>query len=73
MVFEKSFTGYIKKLIKTAERDKMSVYKEMYDFYLAMHQQNNHKRLVLIEETLAWAVSKVEKKPMAETIFYKYK
>ncbi|MGB4831133.1 MAG: hypothetical protein WBP31_07355 [Chitinophagales bacterium] len=71
--FEKSFTGYIKKLIKTAEREKSGVYKEMYDFYLIMHRQNNHKRLVLIEETLAWAVSKVENKPLSETIFYKYK
>lgn len=71
--FEKAFTTYLKKLIKTPTREQLDVFKIMFTYFKDMHLQNNHRRLVLIEEVLAWTSSKINQKPLTETVFYKYK
>jgi hypothetical protein len=71
--FEKTFIAHLKKLIKTPVLEQESIFEEMYHFYRDMFIQNNDKKLVLIEETLAWACSRYTRKPIAETMYIKHK
>jgi len=70
--FEKSFTSYMRKLNKTPKNEQIEVFKEMFEFYKGMNAVNKKRRLVLIEETLAWTSSKVSGRPISETIYDKY-
>lgn len=70
--FEKSFSSFMRKLIKTPHAEQMKVFKEMFDFYKSMLIENKSKRLILIEETLAWTRSKIDGRPLSETIYDKY-
>ena len=71
--FEKAYITHLKKLIKTPVLEQESIFEEMYHFYKDMFIQNNDKKLVLIEETLAWACSRYTRKPIAETMYIKHK
>ncbi len=70
--FEKSFTAYMRKLNKTPKPEQLEIFKEMFEFYKNMNAVNKKRRLVLIEETLAWTASKITGRPISETIYDKY-
>ncbi len=70
--FEQLFCTYIKKLVKTPKDELTSVFHEMFEVFLILKNETNENIYMLMSETLAWCKSKIEKKLILETIYYKY-
>ncbi|MFI5172698.1 MAG: hypothetical protein ACHQFW_09915 [Chitinophagales bacterium] len=70
--FEKLFCSGIRKLLKTPVREIKPVFEEIFNDCLALKRLNPEKVYVLMTETLAWCKSKIDNKPLSETIFYKF-
>ena len=70
--FDQIFCTYIKKLIKTPQRELKPVFSQMFEEFLMMKKRSPENIHVFMVETLAWCKSKIEGKPIRETIYYKY-
>ncbi len=70
--FEQRFCSFIKKLIKTPEREQIDIFNDMFEEFIKMKKSSPENIYVFMTETLAWSKSKYENKPLQETIYYKF-
>lgn len=70
--FDRLFCSYIKKILKTPERELKPVFTNMFNDFIKMKRETPENIYVFMLETLAWCKSKIENKPITETIYYKY-
>ena len=70
--FDQLFFTYIKKIIKSPTRELKPVFTQMFNDFLLIKNKSPENIYVFMSETLAWCKSKMENKPLTETIFYKY-
>lgn len=70
--FERIFTGYLKKIANTPDRQRKPFYQKLHDELLELKRSSGTKRFVFMTEALAWSASKMSDKSMVELVLQPY-